>query len=949
MDYKKSYEELMNENTALKSEIAALKVRLGVAITPQPTEQTVINKRSTPKEKIELFMSLFRGRQDVYAKRWYSRKTKRSGYSPVCLNEWEIGICDKKRYTCKSCPNRKLATMNESVIEQHLRGNNIVGGDVIGIYPLTEDESVYFLAVDFDGEQWEKDIITFHDACKENQISVAIERSRSGNGGHAWIFFEDKVPASTARKLGSGLLTYAMDRHHELNFTSYDRLFPNQDLMPKGGFGNLIALPLQGQARKENNSVFIDENFAPYDDQWFFLSNIKKLSLATVESTIKKLCKYGDIGILAKNNSDAESWENKSTIPLSVADFGDSIQIVRANMLHIKKQGLPQSVLNQMKRLGAFKNPDFYKSQAMRLPTYNKPRIIDTTEENELYLSIPRGCEDQLQTLIGEQTNIVIEDKTNSGQKINVDFIGELREEQQVAFEALSNHNIGVLSATTAFGKTVIGAKMIAEKKVNTLILVHTSALLSQWQEALLKFLSIHEELPKEPRKRGRKKKRSIIGQLGAGKNTLNGMVDVAIMQSLSSGDEVKELVKDYGMVIIDECHHVSAFSFERILKTITAKHVYGLTATPTRQDGQHPIIFMHCGAIRYTVDAKKQAEKRHFEHYIIPRFTSFKKPISINDADFGIHAVYTALCESVNRNKMIVNDVCKEVQKGRRPIVLTQRSAHAKVLVELLQKQLETKIILLTGGGTTKEKREKLLELATIPVDQAFVIVATGKYVGEGFDEPRLDTLFLAMPIAWKGTLAQYAGRLHRPFEGKTEVIVYDYVDPHIKMLSSMYLKRVKGYAAIGYKTRMPAITSNATGIIYDSQNYFQELMNDLLAAKDEVVIVSPYMKKRKAMQILNTLSTAQNNGVKITVVTKSADDYKAAGQATITSLISEMKSRDYRVVDRANVYQRFVIVDNKLVWYGSVNLLAFGGTEESMLRLLNPEIAEELLSTLE
>ncbi|MDP3432313.1 MAG: DEAD/DEAH box helicase family protein, partial [Bacteroidota bacterium] len=687
MDLKKLLEEfeaLLKENNRLKEEIKSLNIQLrleeskdaiiGVSthnqefkeLAPESKQIWIVNssitisKNSGSAEKIKLYMSLFKGRDDVFAKRWENNKKGTAGYSPACGNEWKPTICQKPKISCAECKNKDYLPLNESVVDDHLRGKNNL---VAGIYPLLTNETCYFLAIDFDDEGWEKDITILRKICSELDIPLAVERSRSGNGAHAWFFFENPITSMRARKFGSAMLTYAMNQRHEIQFKSYDRLFPNQDTMPKGGFGNLIALPLQKAARKNGNSVFIDDRFQPYEDQWALLASIKKLTESDIEFLMSKLCQGNELGVLKiDDEEEPRPWKTVAA-KLKMQDFPQKLIIVKANMLFISKAGLSQKALNHLKRLAAFRNPEFYKAQAMRLPTFNKPRIISCSEETADYLCLPRGCEADINILSEElKLEVFRIDKTNNGKTIDVAFCGILRDEQPLALSKLLEHENGILCGTTAFGKTIAAIKLIAERKVNTLILVNIISLLTQWKEKISEFLIINETLPPTEKSERRKtnKKRSIIGMLGGGKNSLNGILDIAVMQSISRDGEVKELVKDYGMVIVDECHHVSAFSFELILKNVNAKYVYGLTATPSRKDGHHPIITMQCGPIRYRDDAKKQAEKRPFDHFLIPRFTSFKVPPrwEKEEKDISITELYAEIVSNEIRNQLILDDV---------------------------------------------------------------------------------------------------------------------------------------------------------------------------------------------------------------------------------------------------------------------------------------------------
>jgi superfamily II DNA or RNA helicase len=963
----RSYEAVVAENKKLKAENKALRARLGilemppvvgetgdrpsetVILTPaeQATSEPAVSNLSAVADKVRLFMSLFRGRDDVYAKRWEGKRDNRSGYSPVCLNEWKTGICSKPRGTCAHCGHKAYGAFDQGAVTKHLLGEMVAG-----VYPMLADETCWFLAIDFDKGEWQKDVSALRDVCHEANIPVAVERSRSGNGSHVWFFFDRPVPASLARRLGTSLLTRATSKRHDIAFASYDRFFPCQDTMPAGGLGNLIALPLQKEARNCGNSEFVDEQLVPYPDQWAFLASVGRLSEDDAKSLASTLCQGHELGVLKPDEEEASKpWETVKTT-LSKKDFPREMAVVKANMLFVPKPGISERALNRLKRLAVFKNPEFYKYQAMRMPTFGKSRIICCAEDTTEYLCLPRGCQEELESVLtGHDVELTWIDKTNSGRKIDVEFNGQLRDEQPVAMERLLAHDTGLLSGTTAFGKTVVAIKLIAERKVNTLIVVDKATLISQWKNKLAEFLSINETLP-EPqsseKKRGRKKARSVIGQLGQGKDNLSGIIDIALMQSLNRKGDVKDCVKDYGLIIVDECHHVAAFSFEEILKTAAARYVYGLTATPARNDGHHPIIFMQCGPIRYRDDARKQAEKRPFDHLVTPRFTSFRAPMGRDEKEMSVQEHYSAMVADEQRNQQIVGDVLKSYENRRNCLVLTERTAHVRLLAAILKKRIP-EVFTLVGGRGTREAGEILRQIAETPADRQLVLVATGKYVGEGFDEPRLDTLFLTMPISWKGTLQQYAGRLHRLFENKKEVQVYDYVDAHVSMLAKMYQKRLNGYASIGYQGKGEGIQGESVDLIYDKGTFLPVFKDDLLAARRDVIIVSPFVAQKRTLMMIEQLQVALGNQVKVTVVTRPVEDYGAKGTPASQATIDLLQSAGVSLVFRSGIHQKFAIIDERIVWYGSINLLSFGSAEESIMRLQSTNVAFELMKTVE
>ena len=932
-------QQLLERIKELEAENTELRKRLGEDVTPTEKKPTAMQNLSL-QEKVDLFRSLFKGREDVFARRWYSKTSGKAGYQPVCQNEW-TPMCDKRTFKCADCPNRHFSPLTDNDIYRHLEGKDADGRDVIGLYVLNEDNTCHLLCTDFDDKNCEhgykNDVLAFIDVCRSWNIPCSVERSRSGNGAHVWIFFDNAVLAVKARRLGNAILTEAMSRNGKISFKSYDRFFPNQDTMPEGGLGNLVALPLQGNARKHGNSVFVDENFEPYPDQWEFLLNVGKLSEQLLEDILKKTANIQPLGELSKT-SESKPWETPMPKEIGRSDFSSEVIIIRSNMLYIPLNQLSSKVLNHLKRIASFRNPEFYSKQALRLSTYQTPRIISCADIDDEYLALPRGCEDAVIALLREKdVPYRIDDKCNHGKPISVQFNGVLRDNQQEAVNVLASNSNGVLSATTAFGKTVTAIGLIAKHGVNTLVLVHTKALLDQWVKALEQFLTI-DTIPEEnERKRKRRKPLSPIGTLSSTGNKLHGIIDIALMQSCISDNEVKTFVKEYGMVIADECHHVSAVNFEQILKTVNARYVYGLTATPIRKDGHQPIIFMQCGPIRYSADAKAQMLSQSFERLLVPRFTPFRPIVG---SDLSYTKVAQQLAEDEYRNLFIVKDVIEVLKEGRSPIILTSRTSHVSILAELLKPHCPN-VITLIGSESTKDKRQKMEHLQSIPSSEQLVIVATGKYVGEGFDYARLDMLFLVSPVAWKGIVAQYAGRLHREYEGKQDVQIYDYIDIRVPVCESMYRKRLKGYASIGYRIRNNEAFDSLfpiTDVIYDGQNFESPFISDLSKAKQSVVVSCPKVKIGRHSQIADRLADLMANGIEIVLYTKEENE------DTIS-----LQHQGISVIYKDHLSLHAAIIDKSTIWYGSVNILGYHSLEDNLIRFRNPEIASNLLDSLQ
>jgi len=790
--------DLNAERMSLERKLETLEQKLISDCRPSqraPFADAPVTNSSSSAEKIELFRRLFAGRPDVFPVRWENRKSGGSGYSPACSNEWARGICGKPKVKCGECLHQAFVPPSEDIIEKHLRGGGVRSGDfVAGVYPLLQDETCWFLAADFDKDSWADDARALLSTCHAKGIAAALERSRSGNGGHVWIFFSEPVPARTARQMGSALITETMEKRPEIGFKSYDRFFPNQDTMPLGGFGNLIALPLQRKARESGNSIFVDKDLRPYDDQWAYLSSLPRLSADMAFKIADEAELSGRVlGVRMPVDDEHadEPWKmspSRRSAPRRIeAAIPRSVRIVVADQVYIDRTKLPSALIAQLIRLAAFQNPEFYRAQAMRLPTFGKPRVVSCAELFAQHVALPRGCLEEAIDLIKSHGAVAdLEDLREIGTALpeSLSFRGELRRPQLAAFDALVAHENGVLAATTAFGKTVVAAALVAHRARNTLILVHRRELLNQWVERLRTFLQID---PKQ------------IGTIGGGKRKPTGVIDVALIQSLVRKGEVEDIVADYGHLIIDECHHLSAASFELVARRSKARYVVGLSATVARKDGHHPIIFMQCGPVRHRVDARVQAAERGIRHRARDRSTQFELPASLASAERpSMPAIYAALAHDDGRNDLIFDDVLKSLEARRSPIVLTERKDH----LDYLQKRFSPfvrNLVVLRGGMSATDRKTANTALS-VSDDHERLILATGRYIGEGFDDPRLDTLFLTMPIAWKGTLAQYVGRLHRAHDGKRDVLVVDYVDQTVPVLARMAGKRRAGYRALGY-----------------------------------------------------------------------------------------------------------------------------------------------------
>ena len=903
------------------------------------------------------FFSMFWGREDVYAKRG-----KKGGYFPQCDNRWNERLCPKQRGEktyCDECENTKWTKLDVNKIKAHLQGYKEDGTDVIGVYPLLPNGMCRFIVFDFDNHEkgaeetdfankdneWHKEVDALRKMCEINGIKPLVERSRSGKGAHVWIFFKKAIPASVARNFGFLLLDKGSASINLKSFHYYDRMYPSQDVA--SSIGNLIALPLQGQALKNGNSAFVDENWNAYPNQWDVLVNkTEKLGIEDIEKYMTKWqAELAESrGMLAGTdiNNRPKPWKKKCEFVK--ADVVGKLHMVLGNGVYIDTLNLMPRIQNQIRSLAAFDNPEFYKNKRLGYSNYYNFSAVYLGKDVDGYIQVPRGLKER----IIEECNkagidVDISDQKEKGRPIRVSFKGDLRMQQELAAEKLLTYSDGVLSAATAFGKTVVCSYLIAERKVNTLILLQSKDLLNQWVDELDKFLDIKEEPPEYETKTGRKKKRdSVIGILHGSKNTLTGIVDVAMVGSMHSKGKFNELINSYGMVIMDECHHAASNTYIELLQKINAKYVYGVSATPKRGDCLDKVIYMLLGPLRHRFTALERAQEQGIGHYFVPRYT---RVVDTADSKDDINKAYSRISNSKVRNEMIVSDVKKCVKQGKTPVILTRFKEHAKLLYDALKNEADN-VFLLYGDNSDKENAEIRVKLKQVPKNESLILVATGQKIGEGFDFPRLDVLMLAAPVSFEGRLEQYVGRLNRDYEGKDAVYVYDYIDAHMKFFNKMYGKRLKTYKRTGFSIWTGDVQSKQIiNAIYDSGNYTEKFEQDIVEAEKSIVISSPDIRQDKIDRLLLLVKERQEKGVHITVITTEPEEVVYGSVDVCYSLINEMKQVGINVVTKAEVEERFAVIDDELVWHGGMNLLGKVDIWDNLMRIKNHQVAAELL----
>lgn len=911
----------------------------------------------TDKIASDFFMMFCRGRKDLYDLRYTNPKTGKNGYYTQCFNRWDRGchIQKKDGVRCKDCELRAYKPVTLPLIKAHMNGTDPNGNDVVAIYPMLENNLCQLLVFDFDNhakgaeqedyanidDRWKEEINALRRICKNLDVGAVVERSRSGRGAHLWIFFKEMIPARLARKFGFALLEKGAESVNLKSFKYYDRMIPTQDALPEGGLGNVIALPLQGMALKSGNSAFVDENWNAYEDQLKVLAGTRRLTRQEIEDYLSL---WYSTGFTSEDNGTDAPWDKNSEI--EAGSVKGVVRIVLADRIYIDSSGMSNKTKRQLRRMATFSNKQYFQNQAMDMPNYDESRFIYLGSDEGKYIVLPRGLrEDILKKFDNAGIRYKIEDKRTQGRELNISFKGELRESQIPAAETMLENETGILHAATAFGKTVVCCDMIARRGISTLILVDRADLMNQWIKRLDEFLDIDEELPEYQTKTGRTRKRkSLIGNLQGAHDTLTGIVDVAMIRSLKKKDGFHPMLKEYAQVYFDECHHAASESAIEVLQEINAKYVYGVTATPKRGDGKEKINEFLLGPIRYRFTAKDRAEEQNIDHLVYPRFTRTVKPHHLSKTPYGNDA-YELIRNNDVRDEQIIRDVADCVQAGRTPVVLTKYVDHANKLSERLKKYAD-RLILLTGANGTKVRRAQVKELNEVDDSDSLILVGTGSLLGEGFDFPRLDTLFMATPVSGENVVEQYVGRLNRDYDGKENVIVYDYVDSHIPKFDKMYAARLKAYKKIGYElcVNMDGEKQKANAI-YDIENYAETYWKDLEEANSTVVVSSPRLNNQKVDRIINMLGKRRELGVKVTIVTWHPDAYKYGKDDVRMELMERLRKAGFEIRLVEESCGHYAVIDNEIVWYGSVNLLSKEDAEDNLMRVCSKDIAAELL----
>lgn len=859
------------------------------------------------QDRLKIYMSYFRGRNDIYAAKYFSNKKGTLQYSPVCLNKFNKKICLLANGgNCQKCTHFNGKKITPEIILNHIQKSN----NGMGIYPLLADNTCYFLVIDFDDDLWFDDLLSVYRIAKKYSISCVMEQSQSGIGGHLWIFFETPIKSHKARSLGDFLLKEAMRNNKNLSFHSFDRMFPSQDFHTGKGYGNCIALPYQFDAFQNKNSIFINELQMPITKPFHYLMSIKKLEENQVDR------------ILHTQESQSPDFFDTDDLQLHLLDQIQQKLLIKENsLLHISKKGLRANTLFTIRQISSMWNPDYFKNLNLHLSVYNVPRVLcEFIEENEKEICIPRGLKPKLLQYIDENM-VEVDDQTCLGNHIEISFKGALKTNQQVVADTLLQHEVAILEAAPGFGKTIIALYIMSTLKKNTLIIVNSKALLIQWLDKINEFINYPIS---------KKKRASYIGEYHGNKKKLKGHIDVALIQSLTNIEDY-QLLQQYGLILIDECHHASSKTYRNVLRNLNAKYIYSFSATPERRDEMDKVIYMYLGDIVYKVDKKELIQNRDYEQILIPRATTFK--IVAESKNFT--EIIKELYQNEKRNYLIIQDVFEEIKNKQNIIVLTDRKEHIQILYNQLKYE-DYDIYCLTGDNTTKERkdiREK------IDLSNHYLIIATSQLLGEGFDLPSLNTMFITMPISYKGRLSQYIGRLHRDYVGKKVVKVYDYVDIHIRVLQNMFQKRLKTYKTDGYKIIENNQLVEFEQAIFDKANYEYFLNESINHAKQEITIFVNECKLNRIQRVYSFFISLLARNIKIYIcINKNYND-------DIIHYLNGISTKILRSQSSMNA----ILIDNHILWTSSSSYLGVQNNDLFYLKVTDTNTTEELKLTVQ
>lgn len=902
MQYEERIQHLEQENAFLKAELR----KRGYFYLSA-------NEKLSTIDKIEIYLSYFRGRPDVYAERYFSKKHQKFGWNPACDRSFQAG-CKKgkiKNY-CSICPISQFPSLDGVILKHHFTGKLTCEG--IGIYPLLTDNTCYLLAMDFDEDNWFDDMLSVYKIALRYDIYPLMERSSSGHGGHLWLFFEIPVKALKARKLGSLLIQEAMEGNKNLNFDSFDRMFPNQDYLPQGGFGNLIALPLRHDAYLKGNSSFINDLQQVIDHPIEYLASLPKLQEQQMDRILNSYYKN-------------DYFFDQQQMGLSLdtnTKYSKQMYGLENTMLCIEKKELSLYTLSVLKRLGSMYNPEYFLKQKLKKPIYREttPRVLSYYEEDDRYLYLPRGQKYKLQEIFPE-AEIQLAAQVTKGQVIDIAFTGELRQNQQEAVNTLMQYDMGIMKAVPGFGKTVMALYMIAKRTVSTLVIVPNKEIQKQWEQRIHEFLTIPP---------GKSKRDSYIGIYNGSKKKLRGHIDIAVAASLANLEDIAVTLKEYGMIIVDECHHAASDTFTRVLRNVNARYIYGFSATPKRKDGLEKIMHMFCGPIRYETSSFQIQNTYRFQQLLIPRMTTMR---CLDDSK-----TYTQYCSDLMndqiRNYLIVKDVVKEFQNDGKIIILSERRQHLTILYEML-KHLHIHVYVLTGERKTKERNEIIAKVRNFNSKEKFILLATSKLLGEGFDLPALSTLFLVMPISDESRIEQYTGRIHKNVEGKDMVKVYDYVDAHIPMLEGMFHKRLKQYQKEGYFLQEQNQIVEVSQLMYEGQSYKHVFLEDIKASSSEILIMNAHYELGKIKSYFDVLQEKAHQNVQLYVVLNDEQRQKEMLVRTIEGMGA--------AILYSNHSAHFVVIDKEIIWYSDMDFLGRAKKDGLSTRLKDPHLVNEIM----